>query len=259
MSRSGCTNPVRLPGVGVHSSPMGVIYSYLSSSCEQYNTYRQVLLISSTLLIGGTPSLYDPHLQVRLITPILMLRSYGFTDLCLVWMQHSNHLLFGRTLSGTSWDSFREFDFCTMSMCSTAYALHFPVVYVQSRANHCAGGSFWMPYRSHAFNVGTSLSPLNQNYDLLSMCLAPVLLVSSWYPESLVSSSTPTNARFAGLAASWEALFLWDSVLFGLTLYKTCQYWKRPVLDKGAKMNLVSLILRDGDIPHLFLHICKGS
>lgn len=56
-----------------------------------------------------------------------------------------------------------------------------------------------------------------------------------------------SNDLSAGLAASWEALFVWDSVLFGLTLYKTCQSWTHPILGKGAKMNLVSLILRDGN------------
>jgi len=48
-----------------------------------------------------------------------------------------------------------------------------------------------------------------------------------------------------GLAGAWEALFVYDSIIFGMTLYKT---WlaRRDHGVTGVDVPLIALILRDG-------------
>lgn len=54
-----------------------------------------------------------------------------------------------------------------------------------------------------------------------------------------------------GVAAAWEALLAFDSIIFGLTLYKT---WKtrRDYAHTGIEMPLISLLLRDGTMQFEF-------
>ena len=53
------------------------------------------------------------------------------------------------------------------------------------------------------------------------------------------------------MAAAWEALLAFDSIIFGLTLYKT---WKtrRDYAHTGIEMPLISLLLRDGTMQFEF-------
>lgn len=61
----------------------------------------------------------------------------------------------------------------------------------------------------------------------------------------------PTDCRPIGLAGAWEALFAYDSIIFSLTIYKT---WKarRDHAVTGVEIPLISLILRDGEMPSEF-------
>ncbi|KAF5336485.1 hypothetical protein D9611_006684 [Ephemerocybe angulata] len=62
----------------------------------------------------------------------------------------------------------------------------------------------------------------------------------------LTLSFTTLSAQIlvCGLAGAWEALFLYDSILFSLTLYKTLKERKDNRIT-GINIDLVSLILRD--------------
>lgn len=51
-----------------------------------------------------------------------------------------------------------------------------------------------------------------------------------------------------GLAAAWEALFLYDSMIFGLTLYKTWSTSREYVTTSRSLPPLVTLIFRDGEL-----------
>ncbi|KAG7086843.1 hypothetical protein E1B28_002764 [Marasmius oreades] len=67
-----------------------------------------------------------------------------------------------------------------------------------------------------------------------------------------MGSITFLDARAIRLAAAWEALFVYDTILFVLTLHKT---WRERPRRRGIVMTegrvylpLLSLILRDGAI-----------
>jgi len=51
---------------------------------------------------------------------------------------------------------------------------------------------------------------------------------------------------FKGIAGAWEALFVYDSILFGFTLYKTLKE-RHDHRITGINVTLISLILRDGE------------
>ncbi|KAJ6592519.1 hypothetical protein B0H19DRAFT_1224456 [Mycena capillaripes] len=56
--------------------------------------------------------------------------------------------------------------------------------------------------------------------------------------------SLPKSASFH-LAAAWEALFLYDTMIFGLTVFKTYSTWRR-VDSESSNLPIHRLILRDG-------------
>ncbi|KAF6756422.1 hypothetical protein DFP72DRAFT_285596 [Ephemerocybe angulata] len=58
------------------------------------------------------------------------------------------------------------------------------------------------------------------------------------------------------LAGAWEALFLYDSILFSLTLYKTLKERKDNRIT-GINIDLVSLILRDGCMYFAVMALCN--
>lgn len=51
--------------------------------------------------------------------------------------------------------------------------------------------------------------------------------------------------RILDLAAAWEALFLYDTMMFGLTVFKTYSTWCRTDLE-SSNLPIHRLILRDG-------------
>ncbi|KAJ3520567.1 hypothetical protein NMY22_g12697 [Coprinellus aureogranulatus] len=57
--------------------------------------------------------------------------------------------------------------------------------------------------------------------------------------------SSGISLAISGLAGAWEALFVFDSILFAFTLYKTLRE-RRDHRITGININLITLILRDG-------------
>ncbi|KAF9525455.1 hypothetical protein CPB83DRAFT_870879 [Crepidotus variabilis] len=59
-----------------------------------------------------------------------------------------------------------------------------------------------------------------------------------------LSRETSSLMRITGLAGAWEALFVYDSIIFGLTLLKTYKV-RRDHIITGIQIPLISMILRD--------------
>ncbi|KAJ7355271.1 hypothetical protein DFH08DRAFT_954768 [Mycena albidolilacea] len=62
--------------------------------------------------------------------------------------------------------------------------------------------------------------------------------------SALVSLYSTAN-EFLDLAAAWEALFLYDTMMFGLTVFKTYSTWRRTDSESN-NIPIHRLILRDG-------------
>ncbi|KAF9555897.1 hypothetical protein CPC08DRAFT_695019 [Agrocybe pediades] len=68
-----------------------------------------------------------------------------------------------------------------------------------------------------------------------------------------IGVSSETALRMAG---AWEALFVYDSMLFTLTILKTWKAWKVHALT-GVRMPILYLILRDGAIYFAVMALCN--
>lgn len=76
-------------------------------------------------------------------------------------------------------------------------------------------------------------------------CSAPLILNSrSSYRTLAVDLIFSESHAFLDLAAPWECLFVFDSIIFGLTLYNA--YTTRRGLGRHAYMPIHKLLVRDG-------------
>ncbi|TFK33412.1 hypothetical protein BDQ12DRAFT_576900, partial [Crucibulum laeve] len=58
-------------------------------------------------------------------------------------------------------------------------------------------------------------------------------------------------------ATAWEALFVYDSMIFGFTIFKTWQTRREHIIT-GIRIPLISLILRDGINVLTIFHSVRG-
>ncbi|TFK41800.1 hypothetical protein BDQ12DRAFT_599616, partial [Crucibulum laeve] len=80
------------------------------------------------------------------------------------------------------------------------------------------------------------------------------ITASSWVPYRTIKRNvrfkfliSPITDDYLDLAGAWEALFVYDSIIFGFTIVKTWQTRREHAIN-GVSIPLISLILRDGDV-----------
>ncbi|KAJ3886868.1 hypothetical protein GG344DRAFT_56692, partial [Lentinula edodes] len=70
-------------------------------------------------------------------------------------------------------------------------------------------------------------------------------IVAAWSLFGQKSTTATSGCHIGNLATAWEALFCYDTILFGFTLYQT--YKSRHTMGMSLHIPLVSLMLRDGN------------
>ncbi|KAJ3880255.1 hypothetical protein F5051DRAFT_324234 [Lentinula edodes] len=71
-------------------------------------------------------------------------------------------------------------------------------------------------------------------------------IVAAWSLFGQKSTTATSGCHIGNLATAWEALFCYDTILFGFTLYQT--YKSRHTMGMSLHIPLVSLMLRDGNV-----------
>jgi hypothetical protein len=79
-----------------------------------------------------------------------------------------------------------------------------------------------------------------------SLLIAHIYLCSGMREYRLLISETANKFEFLDLAVAWEALLGFDSLIFILTLLKTYRARPRHNFMLQKRINIVSLVLRDG-------------
>ena len=90
-------------------------------------------------------------------------------------------------------------------------------------------------YLTILYPISTAIGFLEQNVRILSFCLAFHIMMFT--------------CLISGLAATWGLLFLFDLIIFGMTLYRTLTF---PRLNNSN--NLITVFMRDGEcLPYQLL------
>lgn len=113
-----------------------------------------------------------------------------------------------------------------------------------SRATLDHLAEWWLPYSRKPHNVriyGPYSSPHAQIY-----YYGPCLVRSVRHLPCIEWHTTRTDSLLphSGIAVAWESLFVFDCMIFSLTMYKT---WKHRSPLRNDRLDLVAMMSRDGE------------